>query len=116
MKLAVTLPRSCDKIAGMSANYSFSAKLWEWDNRPSWYFVSVPEAEADDIEERFGRRGAGFGSVRVDVTIGATRWTTSLFPSTSEGTYVLPIKKAVRAAEHLGPGATTQVEVTILEG
>ena len=38
-----------------------------------------------------------------------------LFPSTSEKTCVLPIKKAVRTAENLGPGTAADVELTIVE-
>jgi hypothetical protein len=98
----------------MAASYSFNATLWEWTSKTSWYFLSLPETEADDIEERFGRTAAGFGSVRVEVTIGDTTWRTSLFPSTAEKTYVLPIKKAVRKAEGIEAGSTTHVMLTII--
>lgn len=94
--------------------YSFTARVWEWSGTASWYFVSVPEEQADDIEERHGRRAAGFGSIRVEVTIGASTWRTSLFPSNEEKTYVLPLKKAVRAAEGLGPGSTATVELVVV--
>ena len=99
----------------MAATYSFSAALWEWKSKTSWYFVSVPEADADDIDERFGRSAAGFGSIRVEVTIGDTTWRTSIFPSSSEKTYVLPVKKAVRKAEDIDDGSTAHVELTIVE-
>jgi hypothetical protein len=95
-------------------SYTFAAELWEWEAKASWFFVSLPEGEADDIEERHGRRAAGFGSVRVEVTIGSSTWTTSLFPSTQEKTYVLPIKKAIRQAENLAPGSVAHVAVTPL--
>jgi hypothetical protein len=94
--------------------YSFTARVWEWSARSSWYFVSVPGEDADDIEERFGQRTGGFGSIRVEVTVGATRWRTSLFPSVEEKTYVLPLKKSVRTAEGLEPGSTAVVEIEIL--
>jgi hypothetical protein len=98
----------------MAASYSFDATLWEWTSKTSWYFLSLPETEADDIEERFGRTAAGFGSVRVEVTIGDTTWRTSLFPSTAEKTYVLPVKKAVRKAEGIEAGSTARVMLTIV--
>lgn len=99
----------------MAATYSFSAELWEWTSRTSWFFMSLPEADADDIEERFGGSAGGFGSVRVEVTIGSSTWHTSLFPSTSEKTYVLPIKKAVRTAERLEPGSLAAIELTVVD-
>ncbi|MFT6292072.1 MAG: hypothetical protein ACJAR2_002685 [Ilumatobacter sp.] len=99
----------------MSTSYSFDATLWEWTNTASWYFLSLPETEADDIEERFGRTSVGFGSVRVEVTVGETTWRTSIFPSTAEKTYVLPVKKAIRKAEGLEPGSTARVWLMIVE-
>lgn len=94
--------------------YSFTAELWEWTAKASWFFVNLPEDHADDIEERYGRRAAGFGSVRVDVTIGSTNWQTSIFPSTENATYVLPLKKAVRVAEGLEPGSSADIELTVI--
>lgn len=40
----------------------------------------------------------------VRARISATEWETSLLPR--DGGYVLPVKKAVRAAERIGDGAT----------
>ena len=57
----------------------------------------------------------GFGSLRVEVTIGATRWQTSIFPDNKRGTCVLPVKKAVRQAEDLGDASTSTIELAVLE-
>ncbi len=95
-------------------SFSFTAEVWEWTSRTSWFFVNVPEDQADEIEEQFGRRAAGFGSVRVDVTIGSTNWQTSIFPSTENATYVLPLKKAVRKAEGLEPGSMATVDLRVI--
>jgi hypothetical protein len=96
------------------ARYSFATELWEWDGNASWHFVSVPEDDADDIEERFGGRAGGFGSIRVEVTIGSSTWRTSLFPDSKRRTYVLPVKKPVRSAEGLTAGSTAAVTLTVL--
>jgi hypothetical protein len=98
----------------MDPSWSFTAELWEWTSKTSWFFFSVPEADADEIEEQFGRTAAGFGSIRVEVTIGSTTWKTSIFPSASEKTYVLPVKKAVRKAEGLDPGSSATVHLAIV--
>jgi hypothetical protein len=94
--------------------YAFEVAVWEWSSKTSWFFVSLPDDEADEIEERFGRRAAGFGSIRVEVTIGSSTWRTSLFPSNERKTYVLPLKKAVRAAEGLGAGSVAAVELVVV--
>lgn len=79
----------------------------------AWHFVSLPEAIADEIEDLHAHRANGFGAVRVDVTIGATRWSTSVFPDKTRGTYVLPVKKPVRTAEKLAAGSLAQVEFVV---
>jgi hypothetical protein len=97
-----------------SATFSFTATLWEHEGSAAWFFLSVPTETADEIEERFADRAAGFGSIRVEVTIGATTWRTSLFPDSKRATYVLPVKKAVRTAEALVPGADAAVRLDVL--
>lgn len=96
--------------------YLFDAELWLWDARQndSWTFVSLPAEASVEIREIAGVVPRGFGSVRVTVTIGTTTWKTSIFPG-SNGQYVLPIKKAVRAAEglELGDTATVRVELDL---
>jgi len=95
---------------------AFDAELWIWEASAegSWHFVSVPGDLADDIREQFGHRAAGFGSIRVEVTIGSSTWRTSVFPDKQRATYVLPVKKAVRAKEGLEAGSTAAVELEVL--
>lgn len=45
--------------------FSFAAEVWEHQGSGAWHFVSLPESIADDIEEWFGHRAAGFGSLKV---------------------------------------------------
>ena len=97
-----------------SGRYTFTAAVWAQPSTGAWHFVSLPDDEADDIEERFGARAGGFGSVPVEVTIGSSRWSTSLFPDAKRRTYVLPVKKAVRAAEGLTEGSLARVELVVL--
>lgn len=97
-----------------SVPFEFSATIWEHDGDAAWHFLSLPEAVADDIEARYGGRAGGFGSVRVEVTIGATTWRTSVFPDRANRTYVLPVKKAVRTAEDLRDGSDARVRLTVV--
>ena len=41
-------------------------------------------------------------------------WRTWVFPDAKYETYVLPVKKAVRAAEGLREGSTVRVELEVL--
>jgi hypothetical protein len=95
-------------------SFEFRAELWEWDGQAAWHFVSLPDDVADDIDERFGHRAGGFGSVRVEVTVGSTTWRTSLFPDSKRRTYLLPVKRPVRTAEGLRVGDLVAVSLRVL--
>ncbi len=87
--------------------WTFEADPWPWDARSeAWVFVSLPTDVADEVAERAEEHGPprGFGSVRVTVSCGGSTWSTSVFPSRSEETYVLPLKRSVRTAEGLEVG------------
>lgn len=93
---------------------TFTAPLWQWDARPDlWTFVTVPEDESDQILDRAEGRTRGFGSVRVEVTVGGTTWRTSIFPG--EDGYWLPIKRAVRDAEGLSVGGAVRVALRLVD-
>lgn len=97
-------------------SFEFSAQLWPWDSRvDSWVFLTVPEDVSDeiaDVAEMGPKRG--FGAVKVRVRIGATVWTTSVFPSKEQAAYVLPVKKAVRTAHGLSVGDVVTVGLDVL--
>jgi hypothetical protein len=94
--------------------FEFTTDVWEHEGAGAWHFVSLPEDVADDIEEMFGHAARGFGSLKVEVTVGATTWRTSIFPDTKRATYVLPLKKAVRAAEGLAAGSRAAFALVVV--
>lgn len=91
---------------------SFSAELWQWEAQAtsSWFFVTLPLEVAEDLRVSAGPP-RGFGSIRVEVVIGSSVWETSVFPSTDSGSFVLPVKKAVRVAEGIDEGDVVEVSV-----
>jgi hypothetical protein len=96
--------------------FEFDAELWLWEARrdDSWTFVRLPDEESEDIRELTAGSRRGFGAVRVRVRVGATTWRTSIFPSSSDGAYVLPVKQAVRKAEGVGAGDTVSVWLELI--
>jgi hypothetical protein len=94
---------------GPSMNYRFSAELWQYDVEAPWGFVTLPAELSEDIRATHGPSANSVGSINVMVTIGATRWATSLFPVRSHGRYVLPIQDSVRTAERLEAGSPVEV-------
>ncbi len=99
--------------AGVAA-YDFSAPVWIWRGDSAWHFLTVPADVSDEIDELTTGRAGGFGSVRVEVTIGGTTWRTSLFPSKEAGAFILPVKKAVRQAEGCESGLVAEVSLRLL--
>jgi hypothetical protein len=75
------------------------AKLWLWQGKGAWHFITIEQNEADLIKEMYMWPRKGFGSIPVKVTIGKTIWKTSVFPN--KETFILPIKKLVRDAENI---------------
>jgi hypothetical protein len=95
----------------------FDAELWRWVARraDSWTFVSLPADASSEIRDRAGGLRRGFGSLRVRVTVGRTTWTTSIFPGSGTGSYVLPVKRRVRDAESLEVGEVATVTVVLID-
>ena len=98
----------------MTQRFSFTAELWLWPGDAGWHFVTVPAELSDDIANQQTGPRRGFGSVRVEVTIGTSTWSTSVFPDSGLGAYVLPVKKPVRTKEGLVDGATVDVGLVVL--
>jgi hypothetical protein len=108
-------------VAGVTESFTFTAPLWRWTARqetadPSaWCFVTVPAEVSDEVRLRAGEP-RGFGSVRVRVEVGGSRWDTSVFPDDAgSGCFVLPVKKAVRRAEGVDVGDELTVALQVRE-
>ena len=56
----------------------------------------------------------GWGVIPVEAEIGGMRFTTSLFPK--DGTYLLPLKLAVRKQTGITVGDTIDIHLTIAAG
>ncbi|MGD9957391.1 MAG: DUF1905 domain-containing protein [Candidatus Nanopelagicales bacterium] len=96
----------------MSIEATFSAPLWRWSGESAWHFLTVPEAVSDDIASRV-EPGPGFGSVKVTASVGGTTWSTSVFPDSRSGRYLLPVKAAVRRRERIEDGDEIDVRLVV---
>ena len=85
-------PAGVSRGSDITNDFTFSAKLWERQSAtaPSM-FVTLPTDIAAEIDNLVPHTGE-FGSVKANVEIGATRWSASLFPDKSSGSFVLPLK------------------------
>ncbi|MET8771052.1 DUF1905 domain-containing protein [Streptomyces sp. NPDC004658] len=90
---------------------SFAGRVVEWRGPSPYYFVAVPDQESADIGEVAAQATYGWGAIPVTARVGATDFSTSLFPK--DGSYLLPLKQAVRTPEGLVVGDEVAVELTV---
>jgi hypothetical protein len=89
----------------------FTGTVWSWRGPAPYHFVTVPAPDSASIRAAAARVTYGWGMVPVAARIGATRWTTSLFPK--DGGYVVPLKDAVRAAEGVEVGDRVRLHLSV---
>lgn len=94
---------------------AFTSPLWIWRNGEagSWYFVTVPAEQSGEIKAHAFGSPRGFGSVRVEASVGDVTWRTSVFPL-KEGGYLLPVKADVRKRAKLSAGDGLAVRLFLL--
>ena len=105
----------------MSETVSAKLELRRWQGDRGTYHLVTFEgdgAEAIAMHARlyrleFGSR-RGFGSVKVNATIGDTTWKSSVFPQRKQSEWVLLVSKAVMRKEELNAGESLQVTVELL--
>lgn len=96
--------------------YRFEAAVWKYSGESAWYFITLPFDITDEIDEVAASSKRGFGSVRVEATIGSSTWRTSLFPDSKAKSFLLPVKKQVRLGENLQPEVPVAVALRLVEG
>jgi hypothetical protein len=90
---------------------TFTGEIWFWRGPSPYHFVWVPPAESAELDEVRDHVSYGWGVIPVQVTIGGTTFTTSLFPK--DGRYLVPVKDAVRKKEGLEVGDSATVELDL---
>jgi hypothetical protein len=89
----------------------FSGELWFWRGPAPWHFVTVPEDRCGALEAASAVVTYGWGMIPVTARIGATQWTTSLYPK--DGRYLVPVKARVRTAEGLEVGDVVSLRLIV---
>lgn len=93
--------------------YSFQGELWHYPEEAGWHFITLPQDLADEISDEAAPFRKGFGSVKVTASIAGNSWSTSIFPDSKSGSYLLPVKKAIRAVAGIHDGDAVDVELEL---
>ena len=106
----------------MTERIVWTGSLLRWggdSGAQNWFYFAIDGAAAEELAGvammrrlELGKR-QGFGSVKVAVRIGETRWASSVFPQKG-GNWLLPVKATVRKAEHIGEGDLVTLELEVL--
>lgn len=92
-------------------NLTFSGEVWHWRGPAPFFFVTVSEPEAAQLQEMSAMVTYGWGMIPAVLTIGDTTWETALWPK--DGGYVVPLKAAVRKAEGIEEADTVTINLTL---
>ena len=87
-------------------------KVWT-STEGSVHFMTLPDEQADEVRVHAMETPRGFGSVKVECSIGDVTWRTSLFPVKSGG-YFLPVKVAVCRQVGIAAGDEVTVRLELL--
>ena len=90
---------------------AFTGDVFTWRGPSPFYFVEVPGDLCEIIRAVSSMVTYGWGVIPVQVHIGGTDWTTSLFPK--DGRYLVPLKDKVRRAEGIDHGDEVAVRLII---
>ena len=91
-------------------DFELEGTVVEWRGPAPFYFVDIPEEESSDI--KFAAQGIEYwGQVPVLARVGATEFTTALFPK--DGRYLLPLKDAVRRPAGIEVGQEVRVALRV---
>ena len=93
---------------------SFHTTIIEWRGPAPFVYAPVPMEHAARIARIRKQASYGWGVIPVTAEIAGFRFTTSHFPR--NGTYLLPIKVAVRKQTGVTVGDAVDVEMTIETG
>ena len=91
--------------------FEFDAEIIYWRGPAPYFYAPVPPGEADEIRRASKLVSYGWGVIPVEAVVGGVTFTTSLFPK--DGTYLLPLKVAVRKPTGITAGDVVHVEMTL---
>ncbi len=89
----------------------FEGMIWFWRGPAPWYFVTVPAEQGLALKAMSSSITYGWGVLPARARIGATTWTTSLFPK--DGSYLVPLRASVRKAEKLELGEIVTIRLEV---
>ena len=89
----------------------FQATVIYWRGPAPFFFARIPDEIGAEIGKVKKAASYGWGVIPVSATINEVSFQTSLFPK--DGTYLLPLKDAVRKPAGITAGDVIHVEMLV---
>ena len=90
-------------------DFRFTGEVIEWRGPAPFYFIETPAKYAPEIKAIADDKSYGWGVLHAMVTIKNQTFKTALFPK--QGTYLVPLKNAVRLPLEVAVGDKVKVEL-----
>jgi hypothetical protein len=90
-------------------DFSFTGEVIEWRGPAPFYFIETPAKIAPEIKAIAADKSYGWGVLHAMVTIKNETFKTALFPK--QGTYLVPLKNAIRLPLALEVGDKVKVQI-----
>lgn len=91
--------------------FSFDAEIIYWRGPSPYFYAPVPADQAEAIRQASKLVSYGWGVIPVEAVVQGVTFTTSLFPK--DGTYLVPLKDAVRKPTGITAGDMIHIEMTL---
>ena len=88
-----------------------TGEVIEWRGPAPYTFVALPDDAAQHVADLAPDVSYGWGVVPVQVELGASTWTTSLFPK--DGGYLVPLRAKERRREVVDLGDVVSMTLTV---
>jgi hypothetical protein len=89
----------------------FEATVIYWRGPSPFFYAPIPDEHIEEVRAAARIATYGWGCVPVEAEVGGVAFTTALFPK--DGTYLLPLKVAVRRKINITAGDAITAEMTI---
>jgi hypothetical protein len=100
-----------DESDGSQVRFQFETEVIHWRGPSPYFYAPVPAEHVDELRAAARAVSYGWGVVPVEATVRGVVFTTSLFPK--DGTYLVPLKDAVRRKADITAGDRVSVEMTL---
>lgn len=99
-------------VTEVLAQINLAGEIVEWRGPAPFLFVAIPLVHVGELRYAACEASYGWGCIPASAKIGATSFSTSLFPRGD--TYMLPVKVAVQRAEAIGLGDQVEAMLEII--